>query len=95
VSYFGILKEMVLTEKSNTLSAELGKYTFRVCTCATKCDIVAAVERVFGVKVKSVNVLNTSGKHRRARTKRARPGRIQAFKKAVVSLKDGDKIEVA
>ena len=94
MNHFGILKEIVLTEKSNTLSADFNKYTFRVCTHAEKRDIAAAVEKVFGVKVESVNVLNTSSKRRRARTKKARPGRTQAFKKAVVSLKDGYKIEV-
>lgn len=94
MNHFGTLKEMVLTEKSNTLSADLNKYTFKVCACAEKRDIAAAVEKIFGVKVESVNVLNTSSKRRRARAKRARPGRTQTFKKAVVSLKDGDKIEV-
>jgi large subunit ribosomal protein L23 len=94
VNCFGILKEMVLTEKSSALSADLNKYTFKVCSCAGKRDIALAVEKVFKVKVESVNVLNTSSKRRRSRVKKARPGRTQVFKKAIVSLKDGDKIEV-
>ncbi|MDR3274128.1 MAG: 50S ribosomal protein L23 [Puniceicoccales bacterium] len=94
MSHFGILKEIMLTEKSNVLSADLNKYTFKVCSCATKHNIALAIEKIFNVKVKSVNVLNTSSKRRRARVKKARPGRTQAFKKAIVSLKDGDKIEV-
>ncbi|MDR1255922.1 MAG: 50S ribosomal protein L23 [Puniceicoccales bacterium] len=94
MSHFGILQEIMLTEKSNGLSADLNQYTFKVCQCATKHSIASAVEEIFKVKVESVNVLNTSSKHRRARVKKARPGRTQTFKKAIVSLKDGDKIEV-
>jgi large subunit ribosomal protein L23 len=85
---------MVLTEKSSTLSADLNKYTFRVCPCAGKRDIALAVEKIFRVKVESVNVLHTSSKRRRARVRKARPGWTQTFKKAIVSLRDGDKIEV-
>ncbi|MDR0595118.1 MAG: 50S ribosomal protein L23 [Puniceicoccales bacterium] len=94
MNQFEILKEIILTEKSNILSADLNQYTFKVCSCATKQAIALAIEKVFKVKVESVNVLNTSRKHRRARVKGARPGKTQAFKKAIVSLKDGDKIEV-
>jgi large subunit ribosomal protein L23 len=94
MDHFGVLEEIVLTEKSNALSADLNKYTFKVCSCATKHSVAAAVERIFNVKVEAVNVINTSSKRRRARVKRARPGRTQAFKKAIVSLKAGNKIEV-
>ncbi len=91
---FGILKELLLTEKSNYLSADFNKYTFKVCKCATKQSIAKAVENLFKVKVISVNVLRTSSKSKRARIRGAKPGRIQSFKKAIVSLKQGDKIEV-
>lgn len=91
---FGILKELLLTEKSNFLSADFNKYTFKVCECATKHEIAKAVESLFNVTVISVNVLNTCGKRKRPRVRGARPGRVQSFKKAIISLKQGDKIEV-
>ncbi|MDE6432445.1 MAG: 50S ribosomal protein L23 [Opitutales bacterium] len=91
---FGILKELLLTEKSNFLSADFNKYTFKVCAHATKQAIAKAVEDLFKVTVVSVNVLNTSSKRKRARVRGAHPGRIQSFKKAIISLKQGDKIEV-
>jgi large subunit ribosomal protein L23 len=94
MSPFGILKEMLLTEKSNGLAADFNRYTFKVASNATKHHIAAAVESTFSVKVAAVNVLNTSSKHRRARTRKSKPGKIPAFKKAVVSLREGNKIEV-
>jgi large subunit ribosomal protein L23 len=94
MDHFGILKEMLLTEKSNALSADLNRYTFKVCSSATKYCIAAAVEKVFNVKVACVNLMNTSSKHRRARTRGSKPGRTQAFKKAIVSLKPGHKIDI-
>lgn len=93
-SNFEVLKEIILTEKSNFLSAELNKYTFKVCNCATKSSIAKAIEFLFKVKVSSVNILNTCGKFKRARTRGALPGKTQSFKKAIVSLKEGNKIEI-
>ncbi len=91
---FGILKELLLTEKSNFLSANLNKYTFKVCSHATKQVIAKAVESLFKVTVISVNILNTSSKLKRARVCGARLGQVQSFKKAIISLKKDDKIEV-
>jgi large subunit ribosomal protein L23 len=85
---------MLLTEKSNALSADFNRYTFKVCSSATKHCVAAAVEKTFNVKVASVNVINTSSKCKRARTRKSKPGRTQAFKKAIVSLRAGSKIEV-
>ncbi len=86
------LKTVLLTEKSNLLSAELGQYTFEVDRHASKYDIAAAVEQAFKVSVTRVNVLNYTGKSKRSRT--GRPGRTSDYKKAVVTLKAGDKIEL-
>jgi len=87
-----VLKGMRMTEKANRQSAELGQYTFEVFPGATKPAIAAAVEQVFKVTVRRVNVLTTPGKGRRGRT--GRPGETSDTKKAIVTLKSGDKIEL-
>ncbi|AHF89281.1 ribosomal protein L23 [Opitutaceae bacterium TAV1] len=87
-----VLKLVRLTEKSNLLSAELGQYTFEVDRRAGKHAIAAAVEQAFKVTVKRVNTQNNLGKARRSRV--GRPGRTSDYKKAVVTLKAGDKIEL-
>lgn len=87
-----ILKTVRLTEKSNAQSAELGQYTFEVFPNASKSAIAAAVEQTFKVTVKRVNVQNYLGKNTRSRT--GRPGKKSDYKKAIVTLKAGDKIEL-
>ncbi len=87
-----VLKLVRLTEKSNAQSAELGQYTFEVFPHATKAAIAAAVESTFKVTVKRVNVQNYLGKTTRGRT--GHPGKKSDFKKAIVTLKTGDKIEL-
>lgn len=87
-----VLKHVRLTEKSNGQSAELGQYTFEVATTAAKGAIAQAVEQTFKVTVKRVNVQNYRGKTTRSR--QGRPGTKSDFKKAIVTLKAGDKIEL-
>jgi large subunit ribosomal protein L23 len=87
-----VLKTVRLTEKSNAQSAEFGQYTFEVFTNASKPAIAAAVESTFKVTVKRVNVQNYLGKNTRGRS--GRPGKKSDFKKAIVTLKAGDKIEL-
>jgi large subunit ribosomal protein L23 len=87
-----VLKLMRLTEKSNKLSSEYGQYTFEVASSATKHTVREAVELTFKVTVTRVNILNMSGKPRRSR--RGLPSRTSDYKKAVVTLKEGDKIEL-
>lgn len=87
-----VLKLLRLTEKSNKLSSEYSQYTFEVAPTATKYTVREAVEQTFKVTVTRVNILNMSGKPRRSR--RGLPGRTQDYKKAVVTLKEGDKIEL-
>ena len=89
---FGIISGIVLSEKTNIL-AEGGKYTFRVSRSANKPEIKRAIEAFFGKKVSSVNVANFRGKARRKRT--ASEGATPAWKKAIVTLADGEKIELA
>ncbi len=87
-----VLKQLLLTEKSNKLSAELGQYTFEVAIAATKHTIAQAVEQTFKVTVTRVNVQNYRGKNKKSR--QGRPSTTSDYKKAIVTLKAGDKIEL-
>lgn len=87
-----VLKLVRLTEKSNKLSSELGQYTFEVFKDATKHTVAQAVEQTFKVTVRRVNIQNYRGKNKRSRT--GRPSVTSDYKKAIVTLKAGDKIEL-
>lgn len=87
-----VLKQMLLSEKSSKLSSELGQYTFEVFKYANKHAIAEAVEQTFKVTVRRVNVQNYRGKNKRSRA--GRPSVGSDFKKAIVTLKAGDKIEL-
>jgi large subunit ribosomal protein L23 len=87
-----VLKLVRLTEKSNKLSSELGQYTFEVFGSATKHTVAEAVEQTFKVTVRRVNILNYRGKNKKSRT--GRPSVGSDYKKAIVTLKAGDKIEL-
>lgn len=87
-----VLKLVLLTEKSNKLSSGLGQYTFEVFPSATKYTVARAVESTFKVTVKRVNIQNYRGKNKKSRT--GRPSVTSDFKKAIVTLKTGDKIEL-
>ena len=79
-----------VTEKTATAMQNHNQYTFRVMKSATKTDIKAAVELMFEVKVKGVQVVNEPGKSRRfGKT----IGRTQDWKKAYVSLAQGQSID--
>ena len=75
----------VVSEKSYGLIDE-GKYTFQVDPSANKTEIKYAIERIFGVKVASINTLNRPGKRKRTRFGW---GQRKATKRAVVSLREG------
>jgi large subunit ribosomal protein L23 len=80
-------------EKGKTRPMDpLNQYTLQADRRATKTEIKAAVEELFKVKVVSVNTLNVRGKLRRKRTKHV--GRDASWKKAIVTLKKGDKINL-
>ena len=83
---FEVIIAPVVTEKSNALIQQK-KYTFRVNPAAGKIEIGKAVEELFKVKVKSVNVMNYEGKLKRAG--RGNPGRRANWKRAVVTLAEG------
>ena len=85
-----ILLRPVVSEKSYGLLDE-GKYTFIVAPEANKTQIKQAVEEVFRVKVTGVNTLNRQGKRRRTRTGW---GKRVDTKRAIVTLADGDRIDI-
>jgi len=87
-----VLKLVRLTEKSSKQSAELGQYTFEVFKSATKHTVAAAVEQTFKVSVRRVNIQNYRGKNKKSRT--GQPSVGSDYKKAIVTLKAGDKIEL-
>ena len=87
-----ILKTLRLTEKSNKASAELGQYTFEVYPKSNKFAVREAVERTFGVTVTRVNIINVKGKM--VRSRKGGVGYKPQIKKAIVTLKEGDKIEI-
>jgi large subunit ribosomal protein L23 len=87
---YEIIVAPVLTEKSTRIS-ELNQFVFRVRQDATKPEIKVAVEKLFSVKVTAVNTLNVKGKEKRFR---GRIGHRSDFKKAIVTLAEGSKIDV-
>lgn len=80
----------VVSEKSYALLDE-GRYTFEVDVAANKTEIKQAVETIFGVKVDKVNTLNRKGKRKRFRFQQ---GRRKDVKRAIVSLREGDSIDI-
>jgi large subunit ribosomal protein L23 len=89
---FDIIETASLTEKASILSEKQNKYVFRVSPKANKIEIKRAVEQLFNKKVVSVNTANYAGKKKRER--RADFGRKPHWKKAIVTLKEGDKIDL-
>jgi len=81
----------VITEKATYLS-EQNKVVFRVAKDATKDEIAEAIEELFKVKVVKVNTLTVKGK---TKMWRGRPGRRSDVKKAIVTLAEGQSIDVA
>ena len=87
---FEIIRTVRLTEKGTRQSEKYNQYTIMADPRANKTLIRAAVQDLFKVKVIKVNTLNVRGKLRRQRTKQA--GQAPNWKKAIVTLKAGDKI---
>ena len=88
--YTDIIIAPVITEKSAAL-AENNVYTFKVADTANKTEIKKAIEAAFGVKVEKINTLNTKAKDKRVGRY---TGKTQTYKKAIITLKDGEKIEL-
>jgi large subunit ribosomal protein L23 len=89
---FDIIKTVRLTEKGTRQGEKHNQYTVVADPRANKTQIRQAVQDLFKVKVQKVNTLNVHGKFRRQRTTQA--GQTPDWKKAIVTLKQGDKIEL-
>ena len=90
VRHYDTILSPVITEKATMLS-EQNKVVFRVASDATKPQIVEAVENLFKVSVVKVNTLNVKGKTKRFR---GREGRRSDVKKAIVTLAEGQSIDI-
>ena len=88
--HYDVILSPVITEKA-TNASERNQVMFRVARHATKPQIKEAVEKLFDVKVKSVNTLVRKGKHKAFR---GRLGQQSDFKKAIVTLEEGHRIDV-
>lgn len=89
-NHFDIIQAPVITEKSTMLS-EQGKYVFKVHKHANKSGVANAMKKIFGVDVKSVNSVNINGKQKRFK---GVMGRRSDVKKVIVTLKEGDTIDL-
>ena len=89
-SAYDIIKRPIITEKSSGFVDKL-QYTFEVAVDANKVEIKKAIEAAFGVKVEKVNTLNTKAKSKRVGRY---TGKTKTYKKAFVTLKDGETIEL-
>lgn len=90
-SAYNVIIRPVITERSTRLM-EQNKYTFEVARRAAKEEIADAVEKLFDVRVLSVNTINVRPKKKRLRY--ATPGTTRRWKKAVVTLDPNDSIEL-
>lgn len=88
--YTDIIIAPVITEKA-AVQTENNVYTFKVAADSNKIEIKKAIEEAFGVKVVKVNTLNTKSKNKRVGRY---TGKTKTYKKAFITLADGDKIEL-
>ena len=91
---YDILRRPLITEKTSFQSSNLNQFTFEVDSRANKRQIKEAVEAMFDVTVLRVNVINRPAKVARSLRNRRRQVRRGGYKKAIVTLKAGDRIDV-
>ena len=90
-NYRDIIKAPIITEKSTAIASNERSYVFKVDAKANKSQIKDAIEKIFNVKVESVNTVNVHPKKKRVGR---HGGMTNKYKKAIVTLKDGNKIEL-
>lgn len=92
ISDFEVIIEPLITEKSTTATSENNKFTFIVKKGANKVQIRNAIKRIYGVTVTEVNTVNVPSK---TTTRGSRyKGTISGFKKAIVTIKEGETINI-
>ena len=93
-SVFDIIRRPIITEKSNYLSSYMNQYVFEVDYDANKTTIKDAIETIFDVKVQRVNVMIVPAKQSRSLRNRRMRTRSSAYKKAIVTLAEGERIPI-
>ena len=93
-SVFDIIRRPIITEKSNYLSSYLNQYVFEVDYSETKTTIKDAIETIFDVKVDRVNTMIVPAKQSRSMQNRRMRTRTNAYKKAIVTLAEGERIPI-
>ncbi len=89
-----ILKKPILTEKASDLTEKLNRYSFKVDHRANKLEIKSAIEKMYGVNIKAVNTMVVFGKAKSRNTKAGVvTGNSPKYKKAIVTLNDGETID--
>ena len=90
---YDVIRRPLVTEKSNYQYKNLHQYSFEVTSEATRTLVKDAIEKLFDVKVESVNIMNTSAKRSRRRNRRLQV-RTPGMKKAIVTLAEGSTLEI-
>lgn len=90
--YYDLVRRPVVTEKSAAKQASHNQFTFEVARTANKTEVKKAIETLFSVKVVRINIVNLPAKQKRTF---GRPGATKPWKKAVVTLKQGDTIDIS
>ena len=91
IKILSVIRAPRVSEKTARIQEQSNQYVFEVATTATKADVKAAIEKLFDVSVQSVNVVNVKGKNK---SFRQRAGSRGDWRKAYVTLADGDSIDV-
>lgn len=91
LNIYDVIQEPLITEKIARETEKYNKYAFRVHPTANKKQIKSAVEKIFNVHVTNVHTTNNFGKLRRVRFQ---PGMTASWKKAIVTVKTGEKIDI-
>jgi large subunit ribosomal protein L23 len=91
---FDIIRRPIVTEKTNYLSSNLNQYVFEVEKTATRAEVKDAIETVFDVKVIRVNTMIVPAKQSRSLRNRQMRTRSSAYKKAIVTLAEGERIAI-
>ncbi len=92
-SVFDIIRRPIITEKTNYLSS-LNQYVFEVDYKSTKTTIKEAIETIFDVKVEKINVMVVPAKQSKSMQNRRLRTRTNAYKKAIVTLAEGERIPI-
>ena len=89
-----VIVKPIITEKMSNLEEKLGRYGFIVENSANKIQIKKDVESTYGVTVESVNTMRYASKTKRNRKTWAMDGRTTSYKKAIITLKEGEVIDI-